>query len=56
MSEKFDPREIYLEIGKKKVFAVSTHWPGWARSGKDENSAIRCSSSERYADVIKETD
>lgn len=57
MSEKFDPREIYLEIGKKKVFAVSTHWPGWARSGKDETSAIQAmiSSSERYADVIKET-
>lgn len=57
MSEKFDPREIYLEIGKKKVFAVSIHWPGWARSGKDESSALQAmiNSSKRYAVVIRET-
>jgi hypothetical protein len=57
MSEKFDSREIYLEIGKKKVFAVSAHWPGWARSGKDEVSAVQAliSSAEKYAAAVKES-
>lgn len=39
------------------MFAVSAHWPGWARSGKDESSALQAmlNSSKRYAAVIKET-
>jgi hypothetical protein len=32
---------IYLEIGKKKVFAGAIDWPGWIRSGPDEQSAIQ---------------
>ena len=32
--------KVYLEVAKKKVFAVSLAWPGWARSGKDEESAL----------------
>ena len=57
MSEKFASPEIYPEAFKKKVFAVSAHWPGWARSGKDENSAIQAmiSSSARYITAINET-
>jgi hypothetical protein len=51
---KEDPHKIYLEIGKKKVFAVSTNWPGWARSGRDESSAIQSlwESTPRYAKVL----
>ena len=32
--------DVYLERGQKKTFAVAVHWPGWARSGKDEPSAL----------------
>jgi hypothetical protein len=43
--------KVYLEVGKKKVFAVSLAWPGWARSGKDEESALDALASyaPRYA-------
>src|SRR5690242_9708950 len=32
--------KVYIEEGKKKVFAVSLQWSGWARSGKDAESAL----------------
>ena len=50
--------DIYLEISKKKVFACAFHWPGWCRSGKDEESAIQALQmyGRRYASVIKFTD
>ncbi len=35
------PIPIYIESGAKKTFAVAVEWPGWARSGKDEQSAIQ---------------
>jgi hypothetical protein len=31
---------VYLEVGSKKVFACSYDWPGWCRSGKDEDAAL----------------
>ena len=31
---------VYLEVGKKKVFACSIDWPGWARSGRSEEDAL----------------
>ena len=31
---------VYLEVGKKRVFACSVDWPGWCRSGKDEEAAL----------------
>jgi hypothetical protein len=30
---------IFIETGKKKVFAGALDWPGWCRFGKDEISA-----------------
>ena len=33
--------EIYLEIGPKRAFAGALDWPGWCRSGKDGESAVR---------------
>jgi hypothetical protein len=30
---------VFLELGKKRVFAGAIDWPGWCRSGKDEDSA-----------------
>src|SRR5688500_5310741 len=33
--------EVYLEIGKKRTFAGALDWPGWSRSGQDEESALQ---------------
>jgi hypothetical protein len=33
--------DIYLEIGSKRMFAGALDWPGWCRSGRDEESALQ---------------
>src|SRR5215813_11421909 len=45
--------DVYLEIGKAKVFACALQWPGWARSGKTEELALDALASyeQRYAVV-----
>lgn len=50
--------DIYLETGKKKVFASAVNWPGWSRSGKDEDQALQVflEYAPRYARVLKESD
>ncbi len=35
------PIEVSLEVGKKQTFAVALDWPGWARGGKDEATALQ---------------
>jgi hypothetical protein len=47
--------DVYLEVGKKKVFAAALDWPGWSRSGKDEEQALDALASylPRYAPVAK---
>jgi hypothetical protein len=32
--------KVYLEIGSKRVFACALDWPGWCRSGKNEEQAL----------------
>jgi hypothetical protein len=32
--------EVYLEVGQYKTIASALHWPGWARAGKDQHSAL----------------
>lgn len=46
---------VYLEVGKRRVFASAADWPGWARSGKDEQSALEAlaAAAPRYAQVAK---
>lgn len=46
---------VYLEVGKRRVFASAADWPGWARSGKDENAALGAlaAAAPRYAPVPK---
>jgi hypothetical protein len=46
---------VYLEVGKRRVFASAADWPGWARSGKDEQSALEAlaAAAPRYAAVAK---
>jgi hypothetical protein len=46
---------VYIEEGKTKVFAVSLQWSGWARSGKDEESALETLAeyAPRYEAIAK---
>jgi hypothetical protein len=37
-SKKID---VYLEIGSKRTFAGALNWPGWCRSGSDQDSALQ---------------
>lgn len=52
-----DSHDIYLEIGRVKVFAGAIKWPGWCRSGRDEASAIQAlfRAGPRYAGVLEST-
>ncbi len=45
---------VYLEIGKKKVFAGALDWPGWCRSGRNEEAALEAllASGPRYARAL----
>jgi hypothetical protein len=45
---------IFLEMGKKKVFAGATDWPGWCRFGRDEETAMRvlCDYGSRYGQIL----
>jgi hypothetical protein len=47
--------KIYLEIGKKKVFACAVDWPAWCRSGRDEDSALLSliESGSRFAKALQ---
>jgi hypothetical protein len=49
--------DIYIEAGKKKVFAGAVDWPGWCRFGRDEEEALAVLMvySKRYASALKET-
>ena len=44
---------VYLELGSKKVFASALDWPGWSRSGRDEEQAMQSlrNYGQRYAQV-----
>ena len=46
---------VYLEVGKQRVFACSVDWPGWCRSGKDEEAALQALAdyAARYAVVAE---
>lgn len=47
--------DVYLEIGKKRTFAGAIDWPGWCRSGRDEESALHAllEYAPRYAHVLQ---
>lgn len=46
---------VYFEIGKKRTFAGALDWPGWCRSGRDEESALQAlvDYGARYARVVR---
>ena len=45
--------EVYLEAGKRRVFACALQWPGWCRSGRGEEAALAAlaAAAPRYAQV-----
>jgi len=45
------PMDVYLEVGTRRVFAGGIEWPGWNRSGRDEERALEAllASAPRYA-------
>lgn len=49
--------KVYLEIGKKRVFAGAIDWPGWCRSSQDEESALQAlvEYGPRYARILRTT-
>lgn len=34
------PVDVYLEEGRKRVFASALEWPGWSRWGRDRDAAL----------------
>jgi hypothetical protein len=46
---------VYLEVGKKRTFAGAIDWPGWCRSGRDEESALQAvvDYGSRYSKVLR---
>ena len=46
---------VYVERGSKKAFACSVAFPGWCRSGKNEEAALEALAAyaERYAPVAE---
>ena len=46
--------EVYLENGKKRMFAGVVDWPGWCRGGRDEGRALQAllDYGPRYAHVL----
>ena len=49
------PIPVYLELSAKKVFACSVDFPGWCRSGRDEEAALEALAdyAPRYAEVAR---
>jgi hypothetical protein len=47
---------VVLEVGAKRSFASALDWPGWSRSGKDEDAALDALAehAQRYAEVAGE--
>ena len=47
--------KVFVETGKKKVFAGAIDWPGWARGGKDERAALQALTDygPRYEQVLR---
>jgi len=46
---------VLIETGKKRTFASALDWPGWSRSGRDEESALQAllDYGLRYAQVVR---
>jgi DinB family protein len=47
--------DVYLEVGKKRVFAGALEWAGWCRGGRDPDEALATLAEygPRYAEAIR---
>jgi hypothetical protein len=47
--------EVYLEAGRRRVFAGALAWPGWCRAGRDEVTALQAlvDYAPRYKQAIR---
>lgn len=54
MAQTSNSIDIYLEIGQKRTFAGAVAWPGWCRSGRDEEAALQAllDYGSRYVRVL----
>jgi hypothetical protein len=54
MANKKAQTEVYLEVGKKRIFAGALDWPGWCRSARDEGAALAALAeyAPRYARIF----
>ena len=48
------PDDVFIEQGKKRVFAGAIEWPGWCRSGRTEDAALEAllAYGPRYAKAL----
>jgi hypothetical protein len=46
--------DVYIEATPKRAFACAVEWPGWARSGKNEDAALEAlvAYGERYRSAL----
>jgi len=57
MASKKAQTEVYLEVGRKRIFAGALDWPGWCRSAGDEEKALAALAAygPRYARIFSRT-
>jgi hypothetical protein len=55
MTGEVNSYKIFIESGKKKVFAGALDWPGWCRFGRDEPAAIQAliDAAPRYEKIVR---
>jgi len=55
MAQSDELTNVYLETGKKRTFAGAIDWPGWCRSGRDEQAALQAlyEYGPRYGRVLR---
>lgn len=54
MTDPLPTLDVYLEIGTKRTFAGVIAWPGWCRSGRDEDAALQAlaAAGPRYVKIL----
>ena len=57
MASKKTQTDVYLEVGRKKIFAGALDWPGWCRSARDEEATLAAlvAYAPRYATIFART-
>lgn len=57
MASEKSQTEVYLEVGRKRVFAGALDWPGWCLSAGNEAAALAAlvAYAPRYATIVSPT-